>query len=524
MTSSIGKNASDIFSLTGSVFGLQTQTTALSSSYLTASSSFTAQFGNIYATYSTKDFAIAVAAQSSSVAFMSATASANANTNTLLGSYATKTFAETINAYSSSVTFMNATSSANAYTSTALGGYSTTNQSQAYSNTAITASVNQGGVVSASNAAAVAVNAAVTAEVSGSVVQLKGEYGVVVSAGKVTGFKILSTPTTSSFIIQADRFQIVNSSGTSEKSPFLIDSGVTYINDAVIRSLDAGKITAGIITANIRMTAGEITGSGYQVVGRVGMRSDSNDGIITITSGVDNGVSNGAQLDMVGTSAGGGIGGVAQLMAGNTSTGHVYLKTGNDNANLTAHYNGSVGINTLTPDASYKLDIAGATKAGGNIATSGDIRKITNDDWTVGMNDGSNTISQQWDGSDYNIKVDASTFIIAREGNDVSFASVNTTSSERYKKNIRNLHGSYELIDLINPVVYDLKDDTKVDQLGFIAEAVYEVLPSLVHKNKEGLVDSLDYSKFTPLLLDCVKSQKKLIENLEARLAKLENK
>ena len=140
------------------------------------------------------------------------------------------------------------------------------------------------------------------------------------------------------------------------------------------------------------------------------------------------------------------------------------------------------------------------------------------------MNDGSNTISQQWDGSDYNIKVDASTFIIAREGNDVSFASVNTTSSERYKKNIRNLHGSYELIDLINPVVYDLKDDTKVDQLGFIAEAVYEVLPSLVHKNKEGLVDSLDYSKFTPLLLDCVKSQKKLIENLEARLAKLENK
>jgi hypothetical protein len=361
------------------------------------------------------------------------------------------------------------------------------------------------------------------AALSGSVVNLSAEYGVSVTAGRVTGFKILSSPTVSDFTIQADKFAIVNSSGSSSRSPFVVSGSVTYIDGAVISRIDAGIITAGKISAAVSIDTPQITASAILVNTGLGMRCGNDSSVLTLTGGSVDNNNNGGQMDLVGNDVA-GIGGVVQLIAGNETTGHILLKTGGDNIRLKVDYSGTIGINTSTPDTTSKLHVYGVTRAEGHVSCSGEITRITSDGFTVAMNDGSNAISQQWDGSDYNIRVDATTFTIAREGSDVSFNSVNTTSSERYKKNIRNLHGSYELIDMINPVVYDLKDDTKVDQLGFIAEAVYEVLPSLVHKNKEGLVDSLDYSKFTPLLLDCVKKQKKLIEELESRLARLENK
>ena len=430
-----------------------------------------------------------------------------------------QSFALSINSLTSTVT-NNSSSFASALTTTN-NTVANNSSSAATSITTLSSTVTNN---SASSAASITTTATTLAAVSGSVVNLGAEYGVTVNAGRVTGFKILSSPTTSSFIIQADRFAIVNSTGGNQRSPFSVEGGVTYIDGAVINRIDAGIITAGTVAANIRLTSPEITGSGFMITGTNGMRYQNNSGVLTITGGSANGTDNGAQLDLVGNSAGGGIAGVAQIIAGNVGTGHILLKTGGDNIRLKVDNNGTVGINTSTPDSSYKLDVNGALKVGGSIATSGTISKITNDDWTVGMYDGSNTISQQWDGSDYKILVDATPFIIAREGNDVTFNSVNTTSSERYKKNIRVLSGSYSIIDNITPVVYDMKDDSKIDQPGFIAEAIYEVIPEIVHKNKEGLVDSLDYSKFTPMLLDCIKEQKKLIADLQERITKLENK
>jgi hypothetical protein len=413
---------------------------------------------------------------------------------------------------------MNATSSANAYTSTALGGYSTTNQSQAYSNTAITASVSQGGVVSASNAAAVAVNAAVTAEVSGSVVQLKGEYGVVVTAGKVTGFKILSSATTSSFIIQADRFAIVNQDGNYQKSPFKVESGVTYIDGAVINRIDAGIITAGTIAANIELSAPKITGGGIIIDSSIGMRYKDNAGVFTITGGSAN--ATGGQIDLVGKDYTGGNAGVVQIITpSGTSTGHILLKTNGDNTRLKVDYNGTVGINTTSPDSGYILDINGATKAGGNIATSGDILKITGDNYTVPMYDGSNYLETKWDNG-YWIRIDKSNAPgnvkeIALIGDDVSFTSVNTTSSERYKKNIRSLVNSLDIIDNLQPKIYDRKDGSRIDEMGLIAESVYEVLPNVVCKNKDGSIEGLDYTKLIPVLLASIKELKARIEILE---------
>jgi len=419
-----------------------------------------------------------------------------------------QSFALSINTLTSTVT-NNSSSFASSLTTTN-NTVANNSSSAATSITTLSSTVTNN---SASSAASITTTATTLASVSGSVVNLGAEYGVSVTAGRVTGFKILSTPTVSDFTIQADKFAIVNSTGGSSKAPFIVEGGITYIDGAVIKSLDAGKITAGIITAAIRMTAGEITGSGYQVTSPIGMRALNNTSVLTVTGGSDN--ATGGQIDLVGNSAGAGIAGVAQIIAGNVSTGHILLKTGGDNTRLKVDYNGTVGINTTSPDSGYKLDVNGGVKVGGNIATSGDIRKITNDDWTVPMNDGSNSISQQWDGSDYKVRVDATDFIIAREGNDVTFNSVNTTSSERYKKNITNLTGSLDIIDKLQPKIYDRKDGSRVDEMGLIAEAVYEVLPNVVCKNKDGSIEGLDYSKLIPVLLGAIKELKSRVETLE---------
>ena len=369
------------------------------------------------------------------------------------------------------------------------------------------------GSASSSLAASITTTAVTLATVSGSVANISGEYGVVVNAGKITGFKALSSPTTSEFIVQADKFQIVNSSGGSGKAPFIVEGGVTYIDGAVIKNLDAGKITAGTIDAALTIKSPKITGGGITIDSSIGMRYKNDSGVFTITGGSDN--ATGGQIDLVGNSFPDARAGIVQIIAGNVSTGQILLKTGGDNTRLKVDYNGSVGINTSDPDGGYKLDVNGGTKIGGIIATSGDIRKITSDDWTVEMYDGNNTISQQWDGSDYKVKVDATDFIIAREGSDVSFNSVNTTSSERYKKNITNLIGSLDIIDNLQPKIYDRKDGSRIDEIGLIAEEVYKVLPNIVCKNEDDSIEGLDYSKLVPVLLGAIKELKARIEQLE---------
>ncbi|MFN3329287.1 MAG: tail fiber domain-containing protein, partial [Fervidobacterium pennivorans] len=51
-------------------------------------------------------------------------------------------------------------------------------------------------------------------------------------------------------------------------------------------------------------------------------------------------------------------------------------------------------------------------------------------------------------------------------------------------------------------------------QIGFIAQDVEKVFPELVFEDSEG-IKSLDYSKFTPVLLQAIKEQQQQIEKLQ---------
>lgn len=68
---------------------------------------------------------------------------------------------------------------------------------------------------------------------------------------------------------------------------------------------------------------------------------------------------------------------------------------------------GLVTANTLDVNSTSTFD--GAATFNSYTAITTDIRKVSSDGWTVPLNDGSNTISYQWDGTWLNTKIDATT-------------------------------------------------------------------------------------------------------------------
>ena len=92
----------------------------------------------------------------------------------------------------------------------------------------------------------------------------------------------------------------------------------------------------------------------------------------------------------------------------------------------------------------------------------------------------------------------------------------------------------------LRPVTYRYQqpyaDGSKPRDYGLIAEEVAEVYPDLVVTNKEGQVETVQYQKLTPMLLNEVQKQRRELQEqsetirqqqeqnrkLEARLAALE--
>jgi hypothetical protein len=101
----------------------------------------------------------------------------------------------------------------------------------------------------------------------------------------------------------------------------------------------------------------------------------------------------------------------------------------------------------------------------------------------------------------------------------------NITSDRNLKTNIRDLTNSGTLIDRLQPRIFDWKaDGHNTDNVGFIAQEVFEVFPDAVSKGSDTFLDSADYKqwsmdagKFMPLVIAELKS-------LRARVAALESK
>lgn len=225
-----------------------------------------------------------------------------------------------------------------------------------------------------------------------------------------------------------------------------------------------GKFSVGNSASNKLLWDGsqlKVTG-GIYVTDTVGVRRTDNNGTLTITGGTGN--AQGGQIDLTGNSSGVNAGVVG----------------------LTAYGSGFIQFFTGGSQRGY-------------VQSSGLF------DWLG---------AAEFDG---NVSVGASITLTASSG-AISAASYNSTSSRRYKKNIKDFTNGMVMVQKLRPVTFDWnKKDIKND-IGFIAEEVYEVLPNIVHKNDNGEVESLDYSKIVPILIAAVQQLSKELEELKSAI------
>ena len=174
---------------------------------------------------------------------------------------------------------------------------------------------------------------------------------------------------------------------------------------------------------------------------------------------------------------------------------------------LAVRDDGRVGIGTTTPGAKFMVKGDGMTNS------------------TVAMNivnANSTSLFHIKDDGKVGIGTTAPTEALTVNGNVVAQAYM-MPSDRRYKTNIATLSNSLAVIGQLRGTSYLLKDPAQSQdlQIGFIAQELEEVLPSLVHTDANGY-KSVNYVAVVPLLTEAVKEQQQTIESQQARIEKLE--
>ena len=100
------------------------------------------------------------------------------------------------------------------------------------------------------------------------------------------------------------------------------------------------------------------------------------------------------------------------------------------------------------------------------------------------------------------------------------------SSSARYKEDIHDMADASSGLLELRPVTFRYKqpyaDGSKPIDYGLIAEEVAQVYPDLVVRNADGQIETVQYQKLTPMLLNEVQKLYELNRKLEARIGALE--
>lgn len=101
-------------------------------------------------------------------------------------------------------------------------------------------------------------------------------------------------------------------------------------------------------------------------------------------------------------------------------------------------------------------------------------------------------------------------------------------SSIRFKEDVHDMAAASDGLMRLRPVTYRYKqpyaDGTKPVDYGLIAEEVAEVYPDLVARDSSGQIRTVQYQKLTPMLLNEVQKERKLLEEQERTIQLLEKR
>jgi FtsZ-binding cell division protein ZapB len=96
-------------------------------------------------------------------------------------------------------------------------------------------------------------------------------------------------------------------------------------------------------------------------------------------------------------------------------------------------------------------------------------------------------------------------------------ATWNPSSSIRWKENITPLTGGIEMIKQLHPVSYNYKKTPSKTTMGFIAEEVGKVLPTVVDwdRNEPEYAEGYDQTAILALAVEALKEQERQIDRLQ---------
>jgi hypothetical protein len=106
------------------------------------------------------------------------------------------------------------------------------------------------------------------------------------------------------------------------------------------------------------------------------------------------------------------------------------------------------------------------------------------------------------------------------DGSIRATGSITANSDVRLKKNIERIENALEKVEQISGYTYNtIYDEDR--HAGVIAQEIDKVLPEIVNKGNDGLM-GVEYGNISALLIEAIKEQKGIIDNLQARLSALE--
>jgi hypothetical protein len=292
------------------------------------------------------------------------------------------------------------------------------------------------------------------------------------------------------------------------------------------------------VTGDINSSAGYMIG-GSLMLAAPGSATSDNLAVgealnSTVTGNTNTGVGQ-AALATVSTGSGNTAVGYEALIS-NTSGGlNTAVGAGALDLNSTGQHNTAVGDSALQTTTAGSANIALGYSAGINITNSNNI-DIGNDG--VAADSGVIRIGGSSQTTFYAAGIYGVTTALtgAVEVFVDSAGQLGTKSSSiRFKEDVHDMADASDGLLQLRPVTYRYKqpyaDGSQPVDYGLIAEEVAQVYPDLVARNANGQIETVQYSKLTPMLLNEVQKQHQLVEQqtetirlLEKRLAALEAK
>jgi len=102
-----------------------------------------------------------------------------------------------------------------------------------------------------------------------------------------------------------------------------------------------------------------------------------------------------------------------------------------------------------------------------------------------------------------------------------------STSSKRFKEDIKPMDKASEAIHALKPVTFRYKqeiDPTGISQFGLVAEEVEKINPDLIVRDKEGKPYSVRYDAVNAMLLNEFIKEHRKNEEQEATISQLQSK